>query len=338
LDAHLIQASVSQDHHTMPKSAKRPAKPVQQAITFNKDLGQHILKNPLVISSMIEKVSEENCVPNDVLFECVHHQAALHASDVVLEVGPGTGNMTVRILEKGVRQVIACEVDTRLVAELEKRVQGTAFRRNLKIVVGDVLKQELPFFDVCLANLPYQISSPFVFKLLLHRPFFKCALVMFQREFAQRLVAKAGDKLYSRLSVNTQLLSRVDIVMKVGRNNFRPPPKVESAVVRIEPRNPPPDINFTEWDALLRICFNRKNKTLGAEFKTHQVLDTLRKNYVIHCSLNNIAVNEAELDMKSLVDQILNETDMTDRRSRTLEIEDFLQLLCAFNSKGIHFA
>lgn len=234
--------------------------------------------------------------------------------------------------------MIACEVDTRLVAELEKRVQGTAFRRNLKIVVGDVLKQELPFFDVCLANLPYQISSPFVFKLLLHRPFFKCALVMFQREFAQRLVAKAGDKLYSRLSVNTQLLARVDIVMKVGRNNFRPPPKVESAVVRIEPRNPPPDIHFTEWDALLRICFNRKNKTLGSEFKTNQVLDTLRNNYIVHCSLNNVTVDESALDMRSLVDGILQENDMLDKRSRTLEIDDFLKLLCAFNAKGIHFA
>lgn len=265
-------------------------------------------------------------------------QASLHPSDVVLEVGPGTGNMTVKILEKGVRQVIACELDTRLVAELEKRVQGTAFRRNLKIIVGDVLKQELPFFDVCLANLPYQISSPFVFKLLLHRPFFKCALVMFQREFAQRLVAKAGDKLYSRLSVNTQLLARVDIVLKVGRNNFKPPPKVESAVVRIEPRNPPPDINFTEWDALLRICFNRKNKTLGSVFRSHQVIENLRKNYLIHCSLNNIDVNEKDLDVKALVDEILKEKDMQDRRSRSMEIDDFLQLLCAFNAKGFHFA
>ena len=92
---------------------------------------------------------------------------------------------------------------------------------------------------------------------------------MFQREFALRLVAKPGDKLYCRLSVNTQLLARVDHLMKVsasrtpygrdykfvsclhftrpvqiGRNNFRPPPKVESSVVRIEPRNPPPPINF----------------------------------------------------------------------------------------------
>ena len=246
--------------------------------------------------------------------------------------------MTVRILEKGVRQVIAYEVDARLAAELEKRVQGTAFRRNLKLVVGDVLKQDLPFFDVCLANLPYQISSPFVFKLLLHRPFFKCALVMFQREFAQRLVAKPGDKLYSRLSVNTQLLARVDIVMKVGRNNFKPPPKVESAVVRIEPRNPPPDINFTEWDALLRICFNRKNKTLSSEFKTHQVLQSLKKSYAVHCSINGMCIDESSLDMKSMVDEVLQEKAMMDKRSRTMDTDDFLQLLCAFNARGIHFA
>ena len=90
---------------------------------------------------------------------------------------------------------------------------------------------------------------------------------MFQREFALRLTAKPGEKLYCRLSLNTQLLARVDHLMKVGKNNFRPPPKVESSVVRIEPKNPPPPINFKEWDGLTRIAFNRKNKQLGSEFK-----------------------------------------------------------------------
>jgi len=106
------------------------------------------------------------------------------------------------------------QIDPRLVAELQKRVQGTPFKSKLDIVIGDVLKTELPFFDLCVANLPYQISSPFVFKFLLHRPLFRCAIVMFQREFAQRLVAKPGEKLYCRLSVNTQLLARVDHLMK----------------------------------------------------------------------------------------------------------------------------
>lgn len=100
-------------------------------------------------------------------------------------------------------------------AELQKRVLGTPLKPKLQILVGDVLKTELPFFDICIANIPYQISSPLVFKLLLHRPFFRCAILMFQREFAQRLVAKPGDKLYCRLSINTQLLARVDMIMKV---------------------------------------------------------------------------------------------------------------------------
>ena len=87
---------------------------------------------------------------------------------------------------------------TRMVAELQKRVQGSHYQQKLQIMVGDVIKTDLPFFDVCVANVPYQISSPLVFKLLLHRPFFRCAVLMFQREFAQRLVAQPGDKLYCR--------------------------------------------------------------------------------------------------------------------------------------------
>lgn len=143
-------------------------------------------------------------------------KSAVRPTDVILEIGPGTGNMTVKILEKA-KKVIACEIDPRLVAELQKRVQGTPLQSKLQILIGDVLKTELPFFDLCIANVPYQISSPLVFKLLLHRPYFRCAVLMFQREFAQRLVAKPGDKLYCRLSINTQLLARVDLLMKVRK-------------------------------------------------------------------------------------------------------------------------
>ena len=110
---------------------------------------------------------------------------------------------------------------------------------------------------------------------------------MFQREFALRLVAQPGDELYCRLSVNTQLLAKVTHVMKVGRNNFRPPPKVESSVVRIEPLNPPPPINFQEWDGLVRLAFQRKNKTLAANFKTTTVLDMFEQNYKTYCAMAN---------------------------------------------------
>ena len=94
-----------------------------------------------------------------------------------------------------------------------------------------------------------------------------------------RLVAQPGDKLYCRLTVNTQLLSRVFHLLKVGKNNFRPPPKVDSSVVRIEPRKPRIEVKQKEWDGFLRICFNRKNKTLGSIFKQKNVISLLEKNY-----------------------------------------------------------
>jgi 18S rRNA (adenine1779-N6/adenine1780-N6)-dimethyltransferase len=104
---------------------------------------------------------------------------------------------------------------------------------------------------------------------------------MYQQEFAMRLVAKPGDNLYCRLSVNAQLLARVSHLLKVGRNNFRPPPKVDSSVVRIEPKRPLPPVSFKEWDGLMRLCFIRKNKTLGSLFKQKGVLAVLEKNYKI---------------------------------------------------------
>lgn len=300
-----------------PATSDAAAGGAKQAMIFNTGLGQHILKNPLVVQGIVDK-------------------AALRPTDTVLEIGPGTGNLTAKMLDK-VKKVIACEVDPRMVAELQKRVQGTPMQSKLQIIVGDVIKTDhLPFFDVCVANVPYQISSPLVFKLLLHRPFFRCAVLMFQREFAQRLVAQPGDKLYCRLSINTQLLARVDHLMKVGKNNFRPPPKVESSVVRIEPRQPPPPINFKEWDGLTRVAFVRKNKTLSAVFSQTAVLMMLEKNFKIQCSLKNESIPD-DLNMKEKVEEVLASIGFKEKRARVMDIDDFMKLLHAFNSKGIHF-
>lgn len=300
------------------KKSREHGARARQGVTFNTQVGQHILKNPLVVKTMIEK-------------------AALRSTDTVLEVGPGTGNMTVRMLET-VKKVVACEIDPRLAAELQKRVQGTPLQKKLNLIVGDVLKVDpLPFFDICVANLPYQISSPIVFKLLLHRPFFRCAVLMFQREFAHRLVAKPGEKLYCRLSVNTQLLARVDLLMKVGKNNFKPPPKVESSVVRIEPKNPPPAVNFTEWDGLVRVAFLRKNKTLGAAFKNNSVLEMLEKNYRIHASINGQVIPD-DFCIKTFINDLLENHQFSGKRARTMDMDDFLGLLHLFNTNGIHFA
>ena len=332
-----------------PGSGKETANNV---FKFNKDFGQHILKNPLVAQGIVDK-------------------ADLKPSDTVLEVGPGTGNLTVRILEQA-RKCIAVEMDPRMAAELAKRVQGKPEQqRRLEIVLGDVIKTTLPHFDVCISNTPYQISSPLVFKLLNARPPPRCAVLMFQREFALRLVARPGESLYCRLSVNVQMWARVKHIMKVGRNNFRPPPQVESSVVRIEPKQPPPPVSFQEWDGMLRICFGRKNKTLAAQFKQSAVLDLCEKNYRAFVSRNDgvdVAMAEtpavgqyldgadddnngedeemADVEegkerasgIKARVQGCLEACDLSDKRASKCDEAQFLKLLYTFNQAGIHFA
>ena len=236
-------------------------KTVSGAVSFGmqKSKGQHLLKNPMILSEIINK-------------------SGIKSTDTILEIGPGTGNLTMLLLENA-KKVIAIELDPRMVAQLIKRVGISPYQNKLQLIQGDVLKQKLPFFDLCVANIPYQISSPIVFKLLSHRPLFRAAVLLIQREFAMRLIAKPGTEFYCRLSVNVQLLSKVDHIMKVSKKNFVPPPKVESSVVRIEPIHPLPKINFLEWDGMLRICFSRKNKTLGALFKQKKILEMIFQNY-----------------------------------------------------------
>ncbi|CAM8976772.1 hypothetical protein QQ045_029685 [Rhodiola kirilowii] len=332
----------------------------QGGIPFHKSKGQHILKNPLLVDSIVQK-------------------SGIKSTDIILEIGPGTGNLTKKLLEAG-KTVIAVELDSRMVLELERRFQGTPHSHKLKVIQGDVLKCDLPYFDICVANIPYQISSPLTFKLLAHRPAFRCAVIMFQREFAMRLVAQPGDNLYCRLSVNTQLLARVNHLLKVGKNNFRPPPKVDSSVVRIEPRKPLPPVSFKEWDGLVRICFNRKNKTLGSIFRQKSVLTLLEKNYKTLQALQlpqNDAIGNTDMAMdvskmvvadddlgtemdddrdddmemeesdvvapegsefKEKILNVLRQGDFEDKRSSKLTQQEFLYLLSLFNKAGIHFS
>lgn len=347
----------------------------QGGIPFHKSKGQHILKNPMLVDSIVQK-------------------AGLKPTDVILEIGPGTGNLTKKLLEAG-KKVIAVELDPRMVLELKRRFQGTPLANRLEVIQGDVLKCDLPYFDICVANIPYQISSPLVFKLLdvNQRYNFRCAIIMFQREFAMRLVAQPGDKLYCRLSVNTQLLARVFHLLKVGKNNFRPPPKVDSSVVRIEPRRPLPIPagKLKEWNGMLSLCFSRKNKTLGAIFGQKKVLEVLEKNYKTLEALGQLKNDSEPIDMSALADEtddqraflnqnddqgmdvedgkadgdgmevegsdadsdddasendsgfkakvigVLKQYDYADKRSSKLTQNEFIHLLSVFNQAGIHF-
>lgn len=126
------------------------------------------------------------------------HKADLKQSDVVLEIGPGTGNLTAKILDQA-KKVVAVELDPRMAAEVTKRFQGTPSQKRLDVILGDVMKTELPYFDVCISNTPYQvrlfrhftfsmvysmsnisqISSPLTFKLLATLPAPRVCILMY---------------------------------------------------------------------------------------------------------------------------------------------------------------
>lgn len=295
-------------------------------IRFNKTKGQHILKNPLVVTGLVDK-------------------AGVKPTDIVLEIGSGTGNLTVKLLEKA-KKVYAFEVDPRMVAELQKRVMNTPHRSKLEILVGDAIKARAwPKFDLCVANLPYQISSPFIQRLIQSGRGFRAAVVMVQKEFADRLVAKPGDKVYCRLSMASQFHFKIAQLMRISRKNFRPPPRVDSAVVRIEPRHPIPPITYNEWDGILRLIFARKNKTVAANFSGKAVASHLRKSYLNACAARGNTPTPStiasEIDgvtaMEEKLMNILQASNFDRRRGRTLDEDDLLRLLLAFKKEGITF-
>ncbi len=154
-----------------------------------------------------------------------------------------------------------------------------------------------------------QISSPLTFKLLALSPAPRTCILTFQLEFAQRLFAQPGSALYSRLSVNTQMWATVTHIMKIGKNNFRPPPAVESSVVRLVPKRPRPQISWDEWDGLLRVCFVRKNRMLKAGFLgTSTVMEMLEANYRTWCAQNNVSVEDGPAEQTKEVSMDLDST------------------------------
>ncbi|SCZ94472.1 BZ3500_MvSof-1268-A1-R1_Chr12-2g03920 [Microbotryum saponariae] len=235
-----------------------------------------------------------------------------------------------------------------------------SIERKLNLLVGDFVKTDLPYFDVCISNTPYQVSrhpgliplrrlrthfssnspqvsSPIVFKLLSQRPLFRVAILMFQHEFAMRLVARPGSTLWNRLSVNVQLYAKVDHIMKVSRNNFRPPPLVESSVVRIAPLDPPPPVRFEEFDGLTTICFGRRNKIIRSNFTAKGVEEMLESNYKAWCAENEQMI-EDDFNISPLLAKVLKESGFAEKRAAKMDVDDFLKLLTIFHKYHPHFA
>ncbi|MFB6154215.1 MAG: 16S rRNA (adenine(1518)-N(6)/adenine(1519)-N(6))-dimethyltransferase RsmA [Halodesulfurarchaeum sp.] len=177
----------------------------------------------------------------------------------VLEIGPGTGALTVRLLDVAER-VTAIERDPSLVSFLRTEFAAAIESGRLEVIQDDAVEADLPSFTVCISNLPYGASSPLAFRVLrTHRP----AVLMFQREVAERMAAEPGTSEYGRLSVAAQHFAEVEIVEPVPPTAFDPEPAVESAIVRLTPREPTYSVpDESAFLALLKALFTQRRKTL----------------------------------------------------------------------------
>lgn len=232
-----------------------------------KRFGQHFLE-PAWVTKVVNSL---NATPDDTF----------------LEIGPGRGALT-RPLAPRVRKLIAVEIDRDLAAALPEHVPS-----NVHVVQGDFLDldldaalegESLPMRVV--GNLPYNVSSPILFKLLATQDGgrrFRDATLMLQREVADRLVASPGTGEYGALAIQVSLHADVERVLTLPPGAFRPPPKVTSAVVRLRFRPPAVDVgNSAAFERVVRGVFLQRRKTLANAFKpvadsfSHSAVDVLR--------------------------------------------------------------
>ena len=182
-------------------------------------LGQHFLHDPNIVRKIL-------------------NLASLKPDDTVLEIGPGRGILTQALARKAA-EVISIELDRRLCAMLQIRLAGFP---NVKLICADALSyplETLPSHLRVVANLPYYIATPLIFKLLEFRTRITDMVLMLQREVAERIVASAGNKRYSPLSIAVQYYTKPLLAFPVSRRCFKPSPRVDSAVVHLKIRETP---------------------------------------------------------------------------------------------------
>lgn len=323
---------------------KRERETQEGYIHLQKSRGQHLLTNPRILDAIVRK-------------------SYIKPTDTILEIGPGTGNLTLKLLEVA-EKVVAVEIDKRMIEILSKRATERGFRDRLTIICKDALKTEFPQFDLVVANIPYGISSPLVAKLVFGATQFRSATLLLQKEFAHRLLANPGDSDFNRLAVNVKLVAEADFVMDVSKGDFVPVPKVDSSVVIIRPKSNIPDVNLYEWLAFTRTCFSKKNKTLGATLKQKKKVMELfkiskgmsseeEKNTVLDCSDDEDEEEEGVSDegdcysppyletgnnfFRDKIVKVLNSGGFEDKRPSKLSNDELLNLLSLFNKDGIYF-
>jgi 16S rRNA (adenine1518-N6/adenine1519-N6)-dimethyltransferase len=220
----------------------------QHGLTLKKRLGQHFLADRNILNKIVR-------------------EAGIEEGEIVLEVGPGLGEMTAA-LARVARKVIAVEMDLTLAAALEEKLGSLS---NVEIVFQDILKadfrklldQESSRVKV-VANLPYQITTPLLFRFIESRYLFSTLTLMVQREVAERMAASPGGKEYGPLSVLVQSFADVSLRFFVKPSAFVPPPKVESSVIRLSWKDNPAVEPAEEgrFKQVVRGCLGYRRKTL----------------------------------------------------------------------------
>jgi 16S rRNA (adenine1518-N6/adenine1519-N6)-dimethyltransferase len=180
--------------------------------------------------------------------------------DIVLEVGPGNGILTKILLSKS-KKVIAVEIDEKYYQKLKIKF----LNQNIILINDDILNidfKKIPKFNKIVSNLPFQISLPFTLKIFNYD--FAKAILIYQKEFAERMIAKPGDKNYSRLSIITYYKSICKIIENIPNTKFHPIPKIDSSIVELIPRKKPPFKVKNElfYFNLIKNLFSHKRKKI----------------------------------------------------------------------------
>ncbi len=201
------------------------------------------------------------------VLEAIADATGATPADTVVEIGPGRGALTDLLVERAGR-VIAVELDRALAKMLRDRY---AARTNVEVMEADVLKTplgELAGAGYILAgNVPYYITTPIIFHSLIP-PLPKRAVFLVQAEVADRMTSPEGSREYGALSVNLQTIAKVEVLMRVPASAFHPPPKVESAVVRITPGEIPANLDLVKFRAFVQGLFGQRRKQLQKSLRS----------------------------------------------------------------------
>ena len=235
----------------------------------------------------VRKKYGQNFLTDSDILESVVLKAQITKEDIVLEIGPGMGSLTVYLLNAA-KKVIAVEVDKMLIPILNETLAGAD---NLVLINGDILKIDL---DGLLereaggrkikvaANLPYYITTPIVMELLKRQADIESITVMVQKEVAERMCSGPGSKSYGALSLAVQYYSKPEIVLNVSKNCFIPRPDVDSAVIKLdiyEPDERPVKAKDPEkMFKIIRAAFGQRRKTLANAVSNSPELDLSRED------------------------------------------------------------